>query len=101
MFIVGEFFRALALLVNGVFTILYWLLFARIVISWFPVDPFHNVVQFLFQVTDPILAPFRRLPLQIGMLDLAPLVAFMTLFFLRNVLVNILVTLSAQFGGGI
>jgi len=98
MFILGEFCRALAMLVNGIFTILYWLLFARIIISWFPVDPFHGVVQFLFQVTDPILAPFRRLPLQIGMLDLSPLVAFMALFFLRNVLVGILVNLAHQFG---
>jgi len=99
MFILGEFFGALALMVNGIFQILYWLLFARIVISWFPVDPFHGVVQFLYQVTDPILAPFRRLPIQIGMLDLSPFVAFVVLFFIRNVLVRIFATLAHQFGG--
>lgn len=98
MFILGEFFHALALLVSGVFTILYWLLFARIIVSWLPVDPYHSIVQFLLQVTEPILAPFRRLPLQIGMLDLSPLVAFMALYFLRNVLVKILIQLAQQFG---
>ena len=98
MFIFGEFFRALALLTNGIFTILYWLLFARIVISWFPVDPYHSIVQFLYQVTDPILAPFRNLPLRIGMLDLSPLVAFVALFFVRNVLVGIFANLAHQFG---
>ncbi len=100
MFIFGEFFRALALLVDGVCQLLYWLLFARIIISWFPVDPYHAVVQFLHQVTDPILALFRRIPLQIGTLDLSPIVAFMALFFIRNVLVRIFATLAAQFGTG-
>ena len=100
MFIFGEFFSALAMLVSGVCQIIYWLLFARIIISWLPVDPYHNIVQFLYQVTDPILAPFRRIPLRIGMLDLSPLLAFMALYFVRNVLVRILLGLAAQFGAG-
>ena len=98
MFIFGEFFMALILMVNGVCQILYWLLFARIVVSWLPVDPYHSVVQFLFQVTEPLLKPLRRLPLQIGALDLTPLVAFIALFFLRNVLVGILSRLAHFFG---
>lgn len=98
MFIIGELFRALAMLVDGICQILYWLLFARIIISWFPVDPFHGIVQFLISVTEPILAPFRRLPLQFGMLDLSPLVAFIAIFFVRNVLVSILTRLALQFG---
>ena len=100
MFILGELFSALALLVNGVSQILYWLLFARIVISWFPVDPYHSAVQFLYQVTDPILAPFRKLPLQIGVLDLTPLVAFIALFFIRNVLIGILLRMAHALGAG-
>lgn len=99
MFIFAELFTALALLVNGIATILYWLLFARIVVSWLPVDPYHTIVQFLVQVTEPILAPFRRLPLQIGMLDLTPLVAFIAIFFIRNVLVGILVRMAQMTGG--
>ncbi len=99
MFILGEFFQALALLVNGICQILYWLLFARIIVTWLPVDPYHSVVQFLTQVTEPILAPFRRLPLQVGGLDLSPLLAFITLFFIRNVLVRILIGHAVQFGG--
>ena len=98
MFIFGELFQGLAMLVSGICTILYWLLFARIIISWLPVDPYHSLVQFLVQVTDPILAPFRRLPLRVGMLDLSPIVAFFALFFIRNVLVRILMTLAIQFG---
>ena len=100
MFVLGEFFQSLAFLVNGICQILYWLLFARIVISWFPVDPYHSVVQFLNQVTDPILNLFRRIPLQIGMLDLTPLLAFFALQFVNRVLVRVLLMLAVQFGAG-
>lgn len=99
MFIFGEFFNALALLVSGIATILYWLLFARIILSWFPVDPYNSIVTFLFQITEPLLAPFRRLPLRLGMLDLTPFVAFVALFFIRNILVGIFLNLAHQFGG--
>ena len=99
MFIIGELFQALALLVSGVAQIIYWLLFARIILSWIPVDPYHGAVQFIMQVTDPILAPFRKIPLRIGMLDLSPLLAFVALFFVRNVLVGILIRLAFQFSG--
>ena len=100
MFILGELFQSLALLVNGICTILYWMLFARIILSWFPVDPYNNIVQVLMQITDPILNLFRRIPLQIGMIDLTPLLAFIVLQFLNRVLVRILLTLAVQFGAG-
>lgn len=100
MFVIGELFNSLAFLVNAICQILYWLLVARIIISWFPVEPYHPVMQFLFQVTEPILAPLRRIPLQVGAMDLTPLIAFMILFFLNRVLVRILVNLAYQFGAG-
>jgi YggT family protein len=97
MFVFGIVFQGLAMLVNGVCTILYWLIFARIIISWFPVDPFSGPVQFLHQVTDPILEPLRRLPLRIGMMDFSPLVAFFAIYVTNRVLVTILLRLAIQF----
>ena len=88
------------MLVHGICTLLYWLLFARIIISWIPVDPFSGPVQFLIQVTDPILAPLRRLPLTIGMLDLTPLVAFFVLFITDKILVTVRMKLAYPLGGG-
>ncbi len=99
MFVFGILFQGLALLVNGVCTILYWMLFARIIISWLPVDPFSGPVQFLVQVTDPILRPLRRLPLQLGMLDLSPMVAFFMIYVTNRILVTILLKLAYQLGG--
>ena len=98
MFVFGELFRALAILVSGVSQILYWLLFARIVVTWLPVDPYNAAVQFLVQATDPILAPLRKIPLQIGMIDFTPILAFVAIFLIRNVLVRILLTLARRTG---
>ena len=100
MFIIGEVFNSLAFLVNAICQIFYWLLVARLIISWFPVEPYHPVVQFLTQVTEPVLAPMRRIPLQVGGLDLTPLLAFMILFFVNRVVVRILISLAYQFGAG-
>jgi len=100
MFIFGELFQALAFLVNGICQIIYWLLFARIIVSWLPVDPYHSIVLFLVQITDPILAPFKRIPLRIGLLDLSPLMAFAALYLINRVVVRILLTLAYKFGAG-
>lgn len=100
MVILSEVFKALAMLVNGICTILYWCLFARIIISWFPVDPYSNIVQFLYQVTDPLLVPLRRIALRIGPIDFTPLLAFIFLYLVNRVLVVFLLSLAYKFQGG-
>lgn len=98
MFILAQIFNSLALLFNMVFNILYFLLVVRIIISWFQVDPYNEIVQVLYRITDPILRPFRRLPLQIGMIDFTPIVAFIALSFLNNLVVGILRGLAVRVG---
>ena len=100
MIIFAEILKALAMLVNGIATILYWLIFARIILSWFPVDPYSGIVQFLYQVTDPILNFFRRIPLRIGMLDFTPLLAFMAIYLVNRIVVVFLLTLAYKIQGG-
>lgn len=90
MFILHELINSLIVLVNIVFQILYWMLVIRIVLSWFGVNPmttFNELLSALFRVTDAILLPLRRLPLQLGLLDLTPIIAFIALQFLQRVLV--------------
>ncbi len=97
MVIVQELIASFVTLVNILFTILYWMLVARIVLSWVGVSPYttsHDLLGALFQVTDAILKPFRRLPLQIGLFDLSPIVAFVALQFVQRLLVLGLYQLS-------
>lgn len=97
MFVLGIVFQGLAMLVNGICTVLTWLIIARIVISWLPVDPFSGPVRLLIQATDPILEPLRRLPLHIGLMDFSPLVAFFAIYVTNRVLVTVLLRLAVQF----
>lgn len=99
MFIFEIILKSVAYLVNGICTIMYWLLFARIIVSWLPIDPYHSIVQFLIQTTEPILAPLRRLPLRIGMLDLSPFIAFMGIYMINQILVGLLLRMAANFSG--
>jgi YggT family protein len=53
----------------------------RIILSWFRINPDNPLVRALYQVTEPVLAPFRRVIPRLGMFDLAPLVAPLVLGF--------------------
>ncbi len=98
MFILGQLFSSLALLFSMIFNVLYFLLVVRIILSWFGVNPYNEIVQILYKITEPILAPFRRLPLQLGGMDFSPIIAFIVLVFLRNFVVGILTQLAYRFG---
>ncbi|MBI2866265.1 MAG: YggT family protein [Chloroflexi bacterium] len=61
-----------------------WLLsiaiFVRAILSWFRLPPENPLVVILYQITEPILAPLRRVihPLG-GMIDITPIVAILIL----------------------
>jgi YggT family protein len=49
-------------------------LFARAILSWFPLrsdSPFVPVARFLNTITEPVLAPFRRIIPPMGMFDMS------------------------------
>lgn len=68
------------------------LIFARVVLSWFP-SLRHPGVQIVYNLTSPILDPIRRVIPAAGGLDLSPIVAILLLHLARNLLVDLLVTL--------
>ena len=51
----------------------------RAIISWFTPRPTNRLVVILFRVTEPMLAPLRRIIPQAGMVDFTPLVAIILL----------------------
>ena len=64
------------------FMALWALVFGRVIMSW--VDPTgrNRISAFLIQVTEPLLAPVRRLMPQTGMMDFSPLIVLIVLSFL-------------------
>jgi len=63
---------------------------ARVLLSWVRVDPYNPLVQLLFQITEPILEPFRRFIPPIGMIDVSPIVAIVVLQIVQSVIVNLI-----------
>jgi YggT family protein len=65
-------------------------LFARAVTSWFPPPrpgtPFAFVTQLLRDLTEPVLAPLRRVIPPAGPFDLSFMVLFFILLFLQSFL---------------
>lgn len=68
-----------------------WILLARAIISWIPnMDPSHPVVQILYQITEPVLAPIRKLvPPLGGVMDISMIIAFFALILLRQLLISL------------
>jgi YggT family protein len=82
-------------IINLAFTIYSFAIIARSLLPWFRVDPYHPVVQFLIQITEPLLAPIRRSIPTIGGLDFSPMVALLILWFIEQLLRTLIISLAA------
>ena len=82
--------RLLVGLVDWLFVVYSWLLLARVLLSWLPVDPYNPAIRLLVRITDPALRPFRRLLPPLGGVDFSPVVAFLALSLVRSVVVRLL-----------
>ena len=97
MFIIGNFFSALAQVLNVILTLYYWLILIRALISWVNPDPWNPVVQFLHRATEPILEPIRRtIPMVHFGFDFSPLIAFVIVIFLKSFLVGTLMDMAVR-----
>jgi YggT family protein len=62
-------------------------LLGRVILSWFPnIDRSNPLIQFLFDVTEPVLKPVREMLPQTGLFDFSPLVVFLVIQVLMSVL---------------
>jgi YggT family protein len=66
----------------------YWLVvLARVLMSWFPIrpgTPFATVQLLLRDLTEPVMAPLRRVIPPVGMFDMSALVLIIALAILRG-----------------
>ena len=91
MFVLGNFIIAIARIISAILTILTWIIIIRALISWVSPDPYNQIVQFLYRVTEPILMPIRRILPAMGGFDLSPIVALVGIMFIRSFLVRTLI----------
>jgi YggT family protein len=63
----------------------------RALLSWFNLPPTNPLVNLLYDITEPILAPLRRVVPRIGMIDITPIVAIILMNFLSRMLQEVLI----------
>ena len=72
--------------VDLLLTVLGFAIIARALLSWVQIDPYNPLVQILYAITEPILAPLRRfIPPIGGMMDITPIVALIILQVLQAI----------------
>lgn len=74
--------------------IYFFAILAMIIFSWIAPQAHHPGLALLYQLTEPVMAPFRRLLPPVGGLDLSPILVFVCI----NVLEILLRGLAQQFG---
>lgn len=98
MFVVENFFTALGSVVYYVLEMYMYVVIARALVSWVNPDPWNPIVQFLEKVTEPALAPIRRLiGWRLG-IDVSPIVLIAILYFLQRFLVPTLFQAATVIG---
>ena len=75
--------------VNILFMVLTIAVFIRVLLSWVPnLDPRNPLIEFLYGITEPILAPIRSIMPRNMMFDFSPMIAIFVLQAVRTVLVR-------------
>ena len=72
----------LADMLNQVINLIFWLVLIRVVMSWVNPGASNPMMMVIYQVTEPVMAPVRRLIPPMGGLDLSPIVLIIGLQFL-------------------
>lgn len=86
-------------LISVVINMLVWVIIIGVVLSWLlafgivnPQNQFVSLVsQALFRLTEPLLRPIRQILPEMGGLDLSPLVLILLLYFIQNILGQLLI----------
>lgn len=63
----------------------------RIVFSWF-MSLDNRLLKFLIKITEPILAPFRRMMPPVLMFDISPIIVLLIIWFLRMAVASVLLS---------
>lgn len=75
-------------------SVMNFLIFARVMMSWIVKDYSNPIVQLIYQVTEPILGPIRAVLTKVGIggtLDFSPIVAMLLIQMLGGFVLGLLV----------
>lgn len=76
-----------------IFQLYSFALLARVVLDWIRIPRIRGLTTFLWRITEPVLAPLRRILPRWGGLDFSPVVAVLLLSILQMVLQSVILSL--------
>ena len=66
--------------VKGIFAILDLFVWARVILSWIPHNPYNEITRIVYTVTEPLLKPLRELiPVSSMGIDISPFILLLAL----------------------
>ncbi len=73
--------------------IIQYAILIRVIVSWLPVPKDNQFIRILYQITDPVLMPVRNIIERTSwgrnmMFDFSPLIAFLIIALLINIVAN-------------
>lgn len=85
-------FGILLTIINLLYYILFILILARVILSWVNISSYtvYQIRDVVFRLTEPILAPVRRMLPATGGIDFSPMIVLLAAWFLRSLLIQII-----------
>ncbi|MCG2769382.1 MAG: YggT family protein [Anaerolineae bacterium] len=73
-------------------SLLFWALklaiLIRVLLSWIRPNPYNPFVQAIYQITELIMGPLRRIIPPLGMIDITPMVALIILQIIQEIVLS-------------
>lgn len=66
--------------------VLSWLVIVRCVLSFVRHDPYQPIIKFIYDVTEPVMKPFRSLVPVLGGFDFSPILVILAIYFVQGLL---------------
>lgn len=98
MFVLGNVLQAIAMVLNSILEIYFWIVLIRVLISWVNPDPYNPIVKFLRMATDPVLSRVQRVLPPIGGLDFSPIIVLFAIQFIKIAVVGSLFQYAHRLG---
>ena len=86
--IAGIAIAGVAALASGILKIYFFALIVMIILSWVAPQASHPGALLVMQLVEPIMAPVRKVIPPLGMIDLSPIVVFISISLLDNLVVG-------------
>lgn len=78
------------LFVNLAFQLLIYLVIGRCILSFIKHNPYQPIIKFIYDITEPVMAPFRKLIPATGGIDFSPIIVILALSLAQKIIINIL-----------